>query len=48
MPKGVKQTETASVDFQGKGGFPAVGEKLGTFTNATTGYKEVVANLAGL
>jgi hypothetical protein len=47
MPKGVKQTETASVDFQGKGGFPAVGEKLGTFTNATTGYKEVVANLAG-
>lgn len=46
MPKGVKQTETASVDFQGKGGFPAVGEKLGTFTNATTAYKEVVANLA--
>ena len=45
MPKGVKQTETASVDFQGKGGFPAVGEKLATFTNATAGYNEVVANL---
>ena len=34
-----------AANFQGKGGFPAVGERLATFTNATTGYNEAVANL---
>jgi hypothetical protein len=46
MPKGVKQTATATANFQGKGGLPTVGEKLATFTNGTTSYAETVANLA--
>jgi hypothetical protein len=45
VPKGVKQTAAATANFQGKGGFPAVGERLATFTNATTSYNETVANL---
>lgn len=45
VPKGVKQTAAATANFQGKGGFPAVGEKLATFTNATASYNEAVANL---
>ena len=36
---------SATANFQGKGGFPAVGEKLATFTNATASYNEAVANL---
>ena len=45
-PKGVKQTATASVYFEFLENPPAVGEGLATYTNATTAYKKIVANLA--
>ena len=45
-PKGIKQTASASAYFEASGGFPAVDEKLATYTNAKTGYKKAVASLA--
>jgi hypothetical protein len=46
-PKGIKQTASASVEFAASSGFPAVDEKLATYTNAKTGYKKIIAKLAG-
>lgn len=44
-PKGVKQTASASVEFEDNGNVPAVVERLVTFSNAKTGYQKIVANL---
>jgi hypothetical protein len=44
-PKGIKQTAKATVSFEASGGLPAVVERLATFTNATTGYKKIDADL---
>jgi hypothetical protein len=44
-PKGIKQTAKASVEFVDNGSFPAVVERLATFTNAKTAYKKIDANL---
>jgi len=44
-PKEIKQTAKASVSFEDNGNVPAVDEGLATFTNAKTGYKQIVANL---
>ena len=46
-PKGIKQTASASVEFENNGSVPAVVERLSTFANATTAYQKIVANLAG-
>ncbi len=45
-PEGIKWTETATVYFEGNGGFPAVDERLATYANAETSYKKIVAHLA--
>jgi hypothetical protein len=45
-PKGIEQTASASVYFQASDGSQALNEKLATYTNAKTGYKKIVANLA--
>jgi hypothetical protein len=44
-PKGIKQTAKASVEFVDNGSFPAVVERLATFTNAKAAYKKIDANL---
>ena len=44
-PKGIKQTASASVEFENNGNVPAVVERLATFSNAKTGYQKIVANL---
>lgn len=45
-PKGVKQTGSASVDFEDNGNVPQLEENLATFANAKTGYRTIVAALA--
>jgi hypothetical protein len=44
-PKGIKQTTKASVSFEDNGNVPAVDEALATFTNATTAYRKIEADL---
>ena len=46
-PKGTRQTSHATVNFVYNGKLPLVSEKLGTYTNAKTAYKKIVATLAG-
>ena len=46
-PKGIKQTASAGITFQGNAGLPLLNEKLATFTNAKSAYREIVAKLSG-
>src|SRR6202165_1509034 len=42
-PKGTTQTSHATVNFVYKGALPLISEKLGTYSNAKTAYKKIVA-----
>ncbi len=46
-PKGIKQTAEAGVSYQRGGTVPDVNEAIATFTNASTAYKKIVADLVG-
>lgn len=46
-PKGTKQMSHATVNFVYNGNLPLVSEKLGTYSNARSAYKKIVATLAG-
>lgn len=45
-PKSTKQTSHATVNFVYNGTLPLVSEKLGTYSNAKSAYKAIVATLA--
>ena len=45
QPKGIRRTAEAGVSYQRGGSAPDVNEALATFTNASTAYKKIVANL---
>ena len=44
-PKGIMQTSSASVSIDDNGNPPLLAEKLVTFTNASMGYKKIVATM---
>jgi len=45
-PKGVQQATHATVNFVYNGNLPLISEKLGTYSNAATAYKKIVATLS--
>jgi hypothetical protein len=45
-PKGIGQTASTRIEFVSSKGYPVVGEKLATYTNAGIAYRLVVTNLA--
>lgn len=45
-PAGVRQTSHATINFIYNGALPLVSEKLGTYSNAATAYRSIVATLA--
>jgi hypothetical protein len=44
-PKGIKQTASASVEFEDNGSLPAIVERLVIFRNAKVGYQKIVSHL---